>query len=89
MSAGVIHIAAVHVRIGPYVRQRCAWCGAVLLDYDLERIAVPVGQDPMPGVWLPGELVLVDGGMSASVEHKDGDVLPDGSCGKLDPAVTL
>lgn len=89
MSARVIHIAGVHVQIGKLLRQRCAWCGAVLLDYDLAAIAVPVGQDPTPATWPPGDLVLVDGGMSALVEHEDGSPLPDGSCGKLDPAVTL
>lgn len=89
MSAGVIHIAGVHVQVGQQLRQRCAWCGAVLLDYDLASIAVPVGQDPTPATWPPGGLVLVDGSMSATVEHADGASLPDGSCGKLDPAVTL
>lgn len=83
--SGVIHIAGVHVQIGERLCQRCAWCGTLLIDYDLSRIAVPVGQDPMPGIWPHGELVLVDGGMSASVEHKDGDPLPDGACGKIDP----
>lgn len=88
MTAGVVHIAGVHVRVGPFLRQRCAWCGAALLDYNLERLAVPVGQDPTPAVWPHGDLVLVDGGMSAVVEHKDGDPLPDGACALIDPAVT-
>jgi len=87
--SGVIHIAGVHVMIGDtLLRQRCAWCGALLLDYDLSRIAVPVGQESRPGTWPHGSLVLVDGGMSASVEHVDGADLPDGACAKLDPEVT-
>jgi hypothetical protein len=88
VSAGVIHIAAVDVRIGQHLRQRCGWCGAVLIDYDLARIAVPVGQDPTPAVWPYGSLVLVAGGISVSVEHEDGQPLPEGSCGHLDPEVT-
>lgn len=88
MSAGVIHIAGVHVQVGPLLRQRCAWCGALLLDYDLERIAVPEGQDPTPATWPHGDLILVDGGVSANIPHQDGQPLPDGACAKLDPAVT-
>lgn len=84
----VIHIAGVHVRVGDHLRQRCAWCGATLIDYDLTRIAVPEGQDPTPGTWPHGDLVLVDGGLSATVEHDDGADLPDGACAKLDPEVT-
>lgn len=83
-----MHIAGVHVKVGPYLRQRCAWCGAVLLDYDLSKIAVPEGQDPSPATWPIGELVKVDGGLSVLLEHEDGDPLPDGACAKLDPEVT-
>ena len=79
MSA-VIHIAGPHVTIGPLMRQRCLWCGYLLIDYDLERIAVPEGQDPTPATWPHGELVLVDGNVSTLVDHKDHDPLPPGSC---------
>jgi hypothetical protein len=85
----VIHIAGPDITIGgQLLRQRCAWCGALLLDYDLSRIAVPVGQDFRPGTWGEGDLVAVDGSASWTVEHEDGDPLPDGACGRLDPAVT-
>lgn len=84
-----IHIAGLNVKIEPnLLRQRCAWCGATLLDYDLARIAVPVGQDEEPGMWPIGALVARDGAVSWIVEHKDGDRLPAGSCALLDPAVT-
>lgn len=88
MSGGVIHIAGVHVQIGQLLRQRCAWCGAVLLNYDLTTIAGLIPGDT-PGTWAVGGLVMTDGGMQYIVEHADGDTLPDGTCGKLDPAVTL
>lgn len=84
----LIHIAGRDVQVGPYLRQRCGWCGAVLLDYDLDRIAVPVGTDPRPATWPPGDLVAVDGNASYVVEHVDGDDVPAGSCALLDPAVT-
>lgn len=87
MSA-VVHIAGVHIQVGKYLRQRCGWCGAVLLDYDLSNLAVPVGDDPTPATWPIGALVQVDGGLSVLVEHEDGQPLPEDSCGRIDPQVT-
>lgn len=84
----VIHIAGDAVQIGPYLRQRCSWCGAVLVDCNLDRVAVPVGQDPRPATWPFGGLVARDGNATWTVEHSDGDRLPDGACGRLDPEVT-
>jgi len=78
--SAVIHIAGPHVTIGPLLRQRCVWCGYLLIDYDLERIAVPEGQDPTPATWPGGELVLVDGNLSTIVDHEDDALLPPGSC---------
>lgn len=87
MSA-VIHIAGPDVQVGQHLRQRCAWCGATLLDYALDRIAVPVGQDPRPSTWPVGALVAVDGPGSWVVEHEDGAQLPAAACGQLDPEAT-
>jgi hypothetical protein len=84
----VIHIAGLRVHVGPYLRQRCAWCGAVLIDYDLTRTAVPTGTDPTPSTWPVADLVAVDGNAAYVVPHIDGDELPAGSCTELDPAVT-
>lgn len=84
---GVVHIAGDVIVIGDrYMRQRCSWCGAALVDYDLALIAVPVGQDPTPGSWEPGGMVRIDGNMSYV---EPGDQLPEDACGKLDPAATL
>lgn len=77
MTASVVHI-----------RQRCAWCGAVLLDYALDRIAVPEGQDPRPATWPVGDLVEVDGPSSAARPHRDGDQLPPSACARIDHEVT-
>ena len=84
----LIHIAGTQVQVGPLLRQRCSWCGAVLCDYDLRNIAVLEGQDPRPGMWEAGELVQVDGHASFVVPHEDGAELPSESCALLDPAVT-
>lgn len=65
----VTHIAGdiitLHER---YMRQRCSWCGKVLIEYDLTRVAVPEGQPGPPGAWPPGAMVRVDGIMSAIIE---------------------
>lgn len=39
MSA-LTHLAGVDVQIGTQLRQRCSWCGAVLIDEDLSMTAV-------------------------------------------------
>ena len=85
----MIHIAGVDITIGPLIRQRCGWCGALLIDYDLTRIAVPAGQDPRPATWPVGDLVEVDGNLTTIVPHADGDKLPAEACARLDPAVTV
>ena len=92
MSA-VVHIAGPDVQVGVQLRQRCAWCGALLLDYALDRIAVPVAQAALPGgdrpaTWPVGDLVAVDGSAQYVVPHADGAQLPDGACARLDTAVT-
>lgn len=75
-----IHFAGLDVRINQLLRQRCAWCGEILVDYDLERVAVPEGQDPTPAVWPVPSLVEVDGNASWVVEHDAVDELPDNTC---------
>jgi hypothetical protein len=61
MTTAVIHITGVPAQVGPLLRQRCAWCGTLLLDYDLTRVAVPEGQDPQPGAEKVGGQVKVKG----------------------------
>jgi hypothetical protein len=71
------------------LRQRCSWCGTALCDYDLERAAVPQGQDPRPAMWETGALVQVDGNASWVLDHEDGDEVPGNACARLDDAVTV
>lgn len=86
--SGVIHIAGPWLRVGSQLRQRCAWCGACLIDMDLSRIAVPEGQDPQVSTWEPGGLVGVDGALQWAEPHVDGEKLPPNACGQLDHEVT-
>ena len=84
----IVHLAGLAIQLDVRLRQRCSWCGAVLVDYALDRIAVPLGTDPTPPTWPVGAFVLVDGPMSTIVQHEDGQPIPAGSCGRLDPEVT-
>lgn len=88
-TGSITHIAGLDVQVGRYLRQRCAWCGAVLSDYDLAGVAVLEGQDPRPAMWEVGVLVAMDGCASWVVDHEDGTDLPANACAQLDPAVTL
>lgn len=84
----VVHIAGPDITVNNQLRQRCGWCGATLVDYALDRIAVPIGQDWRPPTWPVGGLVAVYGPASWVVEHADGDKLPPACCAVLDPEVT-
>jgi hypothetical protein len=86
--AGITHIAGLDITVNTRVRQRCGWCGAVLIDDDLAHIMVPVGQDATLPRWPVGGLVLIDGNASVLVDHNDGDQLPADACGRIDPDVT-
>lgn len=82
------HVAGLVVNVSSHLRQRCAWCGAVLIDCDLERIAVPVGQEGPPATWEVGALVVVDGNASWVAEDQGDDKLPEDACARLDHEVT-
>lgn len=98
MTDSIVHIAGHPVQVGSHLRQRCAWCGAVILDQDLARTAVQLpedGSDPPPyPTWGTGELIETHGldhsAVSATwvVDHEDGQPVPDGCCAKLGPEVT-
>jgi hypothetical protein len=88
----VIHIAGLDVVVGTQLRQRCAWCGAIIDDKDLRGLAVALqpGETeaaPYPS-WPIGALIGRMDGATYVIDHPDGEVLPDGCCAKLDPAVT-
>lgn len=98
----ITHIAGVDLTVsGVHIRQRCSWCGHVLIDCDLTRIAVamsPTGPvqdvDARPGTWKIGALVRVDGYVSMTVEPEMGETgeqnkLPGDACALLPPEMTL
>lgn len=100
MNTSIIHIAGNVVTVNNHlVRQRCAWCGTVLIDQDLQTIQVqctcderPHAEDcparMRPATWLVGALIEVDGGMSCIIPHTEGELLPDNHCARLDPSIT-
>ena len=87
-NSAMTHVAGLQVQISTSLRQRCAWCGALLADYDLERTLVPVGQEGPPAMWPAGALVRADGNLMYTLDAELGDELPDDACARLDDAVT-
>ncbi len=80
------HVAGLDITVNDrYLRQRCAWCGAIIIDIDLTRIGVPEGQDPRPATWQIGALIRKDGPYRYIVEDEK---YPDDACLALDPEVT-
>lgn len=73
----VTHIAGLRIEAIGFIRQRCAWCAHMLIDYDLRRVAVPEGQDAPLATFEPGVLVETDGSVSVLIP---GDQLPDNAC---------
>lgn len=79
------HIAGTRVRVGSRVRQRCGWCGAVLVDEDLGRAAFEEDAGRIAPGWNPSDLVTVNGcGMFAVPLG----VLPSDACARIDDSVT-
>lgn len=81
---------------GPHVRQRCAWCGCILIDQVLSDVSFPLeadGSAPEFPTWPAGVLLATDrhGSMTAwsIVEHDDEAPVPPDMCMRIDPAVTL
>jgi hypothetical protein len=88
-TVGVVHIAAQPVHIGCHLRQRCAWCGTMLEDYNMHEVSYESSDpDQRPPTWETGGLVLVDGNTMYSVPHVAGEDVPANACAGLDPAVT-
>lgn len=93
----VAHLAAQWFRVGPRLRQRCGWCGAMLVDVDLSTVAMPTEQaaavdpdDPTCGypTWPTGRLVAHNGAVWWLIEEGPDDPLPASSCAKLPPEAT-
>jgi hypothetical protein len=92
-----VHVAGVPQLVdGRYLRQRCSWCGCVLIDQDLTLVAVAVveGEEPgPPATWGVDEYVVIEGPVRYVVavdpsETGEGAKIPNDCCMRLDPAVT-
>ena len=76
-----VHIAGLDVTVSDHLRQRCAWCGILLVDQDLTAVAVPAGTEDRPFPrWPSNALVVVEGGASALLPVPPMGVLPVGTC---------
>lgn len=81
----VTHMIGPAVSVGPLIRQRCTWCGALLMAYDTDRLAVPAGQDPTPAMLPDGALVRMDGAHSWTADT-EAVTLPDDACARIGDA---
>jgi len=88
IRAGTVHIASHHVQVDTHLRQRCGWCGTLLLNYALDRLAVPKDQNPSPHTWPTGHLIEVTTDASWVIPHRDGDQLPANACAYSDAEIT-
>jgi hypothetical protein len=86
MSKPVAHIVGLQMVVqGHLCRQLCAWCGVVLVDVDLECIAVAEGSGGYNPFWETNAVLEVeqsdDGTVvrSSIVPTVDG-ILPDNAC---------
>lgn len=94
----LVHLAGPPIRAANIVRQRCAWCGALLDEHDLDRMAYVddgqghplIDEDGNPRTRWQGLVALAEGNPTvkwAVDDPEDGKILAD-SCMALDPAVT-
>jgi hypothetical protein len=77
-----VHIAGLALRVGNVARQRCAWCGVVLLEHDLENTfsMSSDGKPAEPGFWEQNRLVEIDGNAQWVRPEPEGSKLPVNCC---------
>lgn len=76
---GTVHIAGFEVQFAERVRQRCAWCGEVLIDQELALIAVAIdptnpNQDTSFHVWPAGKQILHISNFWSIIEDAPGEL---------------
>lgn len=93
----LVHLASPPVRAGNVVRQRCGWCGALIDELDLERVAVPIGDEPLlnehglPRLRWEGLVAVARSGgrtMKHAVPDPEDGRVPEDSCMALADEVT-
>lgn len=90
-----MHVAGPPIQVDSWLRQRCSWCGAVIINQNLELTAVPVEPDGSAAsypTWEMGAVVAIDGGLSYVVAAPTEEFRMDdyqACCISLDPEVTV
>jgi hypothetical protein len=97
-ATGIVHIAALSYQFESIIRQRCSWCGAVLIDADLSMIAFQPNDDgsaPSFPVWEGGRQILRDGHVTSviddeiSADHEGGIRVDDRCCMRIPRETTV
>lgn len=81
----VTHISGLEITVeGRYMRQRCAWCGEILLDRDLQTTMVAPDEDgnvPPISSWKVDSLIRIKPGNPTISSMLDDERLPSDFCG--------
>lgn len=103
VNSKIVHWAGVIANISNRLRQRCIWCGAPLIDVNLENVTFPIPPgktvdqaredgDLTVATWEPGSWVAVDGPVTYVVrgaeEDRNYSETPEHSCARFDFEVT-
>jgi hypothetical protein len=89
----IVHVAGPLITYDNVQRQRCAWCGGLIEERDLERTAVAI--EPGESAEHAAEglrrtkwagLVAVDGNVRWAVDEPDDGKAPERSCMRLLPS---
>jgi hypothetical protein len=95
------HLAAPALHWLTHVRQRCAWCGTILIDQDLTRVAYKINEDEGIGestyhtipTWPVDQWTCRDGAMTFTedIEMNDQGIIKcrEDSCMMLPYELTL
>lgn len=96
MDGHLVHLAGQSIRAANVIRTRCAWCGALIEEADLDRMAYTGDENPFvkddgtPHDRWQGLVAIADGNprvMWAVDDPADGKI-PEDSCMALDPVAT-
>lgn len=73
----LVHLAAPAIRARNVIRQRCAWCGALLDEVDLDRTAVQIVEGEEPLRFVDEEGIPTRGwhGLVAVEQHGEHDAI--------------
>jgi hypothetical protein len=80
MPPVTIHIVGNGVMVGTVSRQRCAWCGFLLMDDDWAAMATGPGSSAAPHWWPDGELIEVGDNWKSVIQHPKSEPLPPACC---------